>query len=181
MPDQNAVPSVLSPAAIARKRSELSTAFNAAAAITNIQRRNETLAQLCYYWAEFDPRGAVSLASSFGLEENGVLENLAQQWAGVDLNATRAWVDARPPGESKSRLVARISYLIAQNDPEFAANYILDQTSPGEIQTEAAISILHQWSQQDSAAATSWARTFPPGELRERALHEVFPVAGYGN
>jgi len=172
---------ILSQADLARKQAELRTAMNAAAGIANIQKRNETLAQLCYHWAEFDPRGAVSLASGFRLDVAGVLENLTQQWASVDLPAARAWIDACPPGDAKARLVARIGFLWAQTEPETAANYIIDGTLPGEIQTEAAISVLHQWAQQDPDAAIAWARKFPAGELRERALSEASPPARSGN
>lgn len=162
-----------SDAEIAWKQAALREAMNAAAGIADVAKRNETLARLCYQWAELDPRGAVTLANSFHLNEAGVLENLTLQWALVDLSAARTWIDARPANDSRSRLVARIGFLWAQTDPRAAANYILDQTLPGEIQAEAAISVLHQWAQQDRKAALTWAQSFPAGELRDRAVNEM--------
>lgn len=155
--------------------------MNAAAGAADAPRRNETLARLCYQWAEFDPRGAMMLANGFHLEAAGVLENLALQWAAADLSAARTWIDARPAGETKARLVARIGFLWAQTDPRAAANYILDQMSPGDIQAEAAISVLHQWAQQDPAAALAWAQSFPTGDLRDRALSEMLFATTGGN
>lgn len=168
-----------SAAEIAQRQAALRESINAAAGIANVQKRNETLARLCYQWAELDPRGAVALADGFHLDEAGVLENLTLQWALVDLPAARTWIDARPANDSKSRLVARIGFLWAQTDPRAAANYILDQTRPGEIQAEAAISVLHQWAQQDCKAALTWAQSFPTGDLRDRALREtLFATTG---
>jgi hypothetical protein len=40
--------------------------------------------------------------------------------------------------------------------------------APGERQTEAAISVLHQWALRDLNAATAWTFTFPEGALRQR-------------
>ncbi|RYD77906.1 MAG: hypothetical protein EOP84_14950 [Verrucomicrobiaceae bacterium] len=161
---------------IALKQRQLRTAMTEAARLPDSQRRNETLAHLCYQWAESDPRGALAHACSYHLDEGGILENLTMQWARDDLPAARAWLQAQPRGNIKARLIARISFLWAQTEPEIAANYIIDEMPPGEIQTEAAISVLHQWAQRNRSAATDWAMSFPPGELRERALREVTPV-----
>jgi hypothetical protein len=178
--DAQAAGEVSRHAEAARKLAELRAALNAAAGVADLQRRNETLGQLCSQWAEFDPRGAVALACQFHLEEAGVLENLTQQWAGVDLPAARAWIDAQPPSEIRTHLVARIGFLWAQIEPESAANYIFDEMPPGEIQTEAAISVLHQWAQRDRNAAMAWARQFAAGALRERALREALLVVAHG-
>jgi hypothetical protein len=150
-------------------------AFEAAAAIPEPARRDETLARLCYQRAESDPLAALELAISHGLEEipGDVIGNLAQQWAAVDLPAARAWVESQPPGEVREGLVARIGYFWSLHDPEAAANFVTSETEPGPVQMEAAISVLHQWKERDPAAARAWAERFPDGPERERALQET--------
>lgn len=159
------------------RQTELRAAMSAATQILDIQQRHEALASLCYQWAECDPRGALELALTYRLEEapGAVIENLTQQWAAADLPAAREWIDAQPPSDFRSGLVARVGFLWARSNPEAAAQYVVSKTSPGPIQEEAAISVLHQWAQQDGTAALAWAQAFPPGALRDRALREAAP------
>jgi hypothetical protein len=149
--------------------------FAAAAAIPDPALRDETLARLCYQHAESDPCGALELAAEHGLDRaaGGVIGNLTQQWAAVDLRGARAWVKAQPESALREELVARIGYVWSLADPEAAADFVALETPAGEVQIEAAISVLHQWSRRDPAAARAWAERFPEGEIRERALLEV--------
>jgi hypothetical protein len=160
---------------ITKEQAQLRAAFATANALADPQARAQTLGNLCYRWAAFDPPGAVNLAFDYQLEEapGGILENLAQQWAAVDLQAVRTWIDAQTPGDLRSRIVARIGFLWAQSDPAAAAAYIVEKIPPGSEQTEAAISVIYQWTRQDPEAATAWARNFPAGPLRDRALKEA--------
>jgi hypothetical protein len=168
-------------ARIARRKTELRAAMDAAASLSDANLRTETLTRLCCQWAEFDPRGAIELAFDHHLDEagGGVIENLAQQWAVVDLVAAREWVRSQPPGEARAELAARIGFVWSQSDPEAAADFVVANTSPGPVQTEAAISVLYEWARRDPQRALAWAREFPPGPLRDRAIKEaVAPVQG---
>ena len=156
------------------KKAELLAARETALQIEDPRQRNAAMARVCYQWAEFDPRGAIEHALAWQLEEvPGLFENLALQWASTDLPAARAWAETQPPSEFRSELVMRIGFALAHNDPEAAARYVVRETAPGPIQTEAAITVLHQWLQRDPDAAAAWANEFPAGPLRERALQEV--------
>jgi len=159
------------------RKAELLAARETALQIEDPRQRNAAMARVCYQWAEFDPRGAIEHALAWQLEEvPGLFENLALQWASADLPAARAWAETQPPSEFRSELVMRIGFALAQNDPEAAARYVVRETAPGPIQTEAAITVLHQWLQRDPDAASAWANGFPAGPLRERALKEVAGV-----
>lgn len=156
------------------RKAELLAARDTALAIENPNQRNSALSRVCYQWAEFDPLGAIEHALAWQLEDvPGLFENLAHQWASTDLAAARSWTETQPPSEFRSELAARIGFVLAQTDPEAAAHYVIQQTEPGPSQTEAAISVLHQWLQKDPEAAAAWANGFPAGPLRDRALGEV--------
>jgi hypothetical protein len=162
------------------RKAELLTACDAALQIADVGQRNAALSRVCYQWAEFDPLGAIEHALAWQLEEvPGLFENLALQWASADLPAARAWTETQPPSEFRSELVMRIGFALAQNDPEAAAHYVVRETEPGPSQTEAAITVLHQWLQKDPDAASAWANGFPAGALRERALQEVAGARQY--
>jgi len=162
------------------RKAELLKARDAALQIADVEQRNAALSRVCYQWAEFDPRGAIEHALAWQLEEvPGLFENLALQWASADLPAARAWAETQPPSEFRSELVMRIGFALAQSDPEAAAHYVVRETEPGPSQTEAAITVLHQWLQKDPDAASAWANGFPAGTLRERALQEVAGARQY--
>jgi hypothetical protein len=110
-----------------------------------------------------------------------LLDNLAQQWASQDIQAACAWAMAKPPGEQRDQLLQRIAFVAAKNNPAEAVQLVSQQMSPGQIQSEAAISVLYQWTRQDAAAAMAWAEAFPPGDLRERAINEVKNVSAYSS
>jgi hypothetical protein len=165
---------------IEARRSELLAAINAVGAMPCRDQQDEALARVCYEWAGFDPRGAVENAIEWELDEVlGLFGNLAQQWAAADIGAAREWTALQPHGEFRSELVSRIAFAMSQDDPPAAAGYLLKELEAGEAQTEAVISVLHQWALKDPDAAGSWAGTFPAGSLRERALQELAGIARY--
>ena len=106
-----------------------------------------------------------------------LLDSLAQLWAGQDMQAASAWALAKPPGEQRDRLLGRVAFVQSQTNPEEAARLVVEQMSPGATQTEAAISVMHQWALRDANAAMKWAEAFPPGNLRDRAINEVKNVS----
>jgi hypothetical protein len=160
------------------RRNELLASLNRIAAVPSRDQQDETLARICYEWAGFDPRGAVENAIAWELEEvPGLIGNLAQQWATADISAAREWTSLQPRGEVRSELVSRIGFVMSQDDPPAAAGYVLEELDAGEAQTEAVISVLHQWALKDPTAAGSWAGTFPAGALRERALQELAGIS----
>jgi len=143
-------------------------------------RRVEMLEELCYEIAQDgDPARAVALADKLHLTSHGTLANLEQQWAQNDLPAAREWAVAKPAGDEKNELLERVAYVWASADPENAARFVVEKMSPGNAQTEAAISVLHQWALRDFNGARAWVELFPEGEIRERAVNELAGVREY--
>jgi hypothetical protein len=137
--------------------------------------RHEVLADVCFQLAQSDPASAVSMAQQFhlGQGQGAVTENLIQQWAGEDINAAYSWLQEQPPGEEKDSLMMSIAFVWSQTNPADAAQLVVEQITPGTVQTEAAMTVLHQWAQQDISSAIAWANQFPAGSLRDRALAEL--------
>jgi thioredoxin-like negative regulator of GroEL len=157
----------------------------AAAWLTNAPDGKQRLAIaeiVCSELAQTNPAAAVTLAEScVGGGTNAVaqslLDNLAQQWAAQDMQAASAWALAKPAGEQRDGLLQRIAIVESQANPADAARLIVQQMQSGTVRNEAAISVLYQWAHQDAAAAMAWAESFPPGNLRERAINEVKNVS----
>jgi len=142
--------------------------------------RETALTSVCLEWAETDPARAATSRERFIEEWQSfdALEDLAWKWAEQDLSAALDWVMSHPQDVRRDQLIGRMAYLKAQTSPEEAARLVVDAMTPGDSQIEAAISVLHQWAKQDLAAATAWAERFPPGALRDRALHELTVIGG---
>src|SRR6185503_15598474 len=104
---------------------------------------------------------------------SNLLENMVQQWADQNESAARAYAINKPPGEERDRLLSRVALTRSKESPVDAAKLVVEWISPGEVQNEAAISVLHQWALLDPDAALAWAQLFPEESLRNRALKEV--------
>lgn len=142
--------------------------------------RVQALIDVCFGIAESNVPAAVMLAERFNLGGcYGTLENLVQRWADADLPAATNWVRDQPAGEQRDLALARLANRQAQEEPAKAVALILEYMSPGPAQSEAALSVLHQWARRDHAAASAWVARFPEGPLRDQALEELagFPVA----
>jgi len=143
--------------------------------------RREVLVEASFQMAQADPAQAVALAERFDLGQGSgaVLENLAQQWADTDLPAAYSWALGQPAGEQRDELVGRVAFVWSRSEPAEAARLVAEQIPPGPVQTEAAMSVLHQWGQLDFAAANVWAEQFPENSIRERARNELAGIALY--
>ena len=152
-----------------------SAALAWAATLIDANEREVALTDVCLQVAQTNPAEAVKLREQYVPSDvpSPALANLAQQWAEKDFSAALAWTLARPPGEQRDQLIAHVAFVQAQTAPLEAANLVVDQMSPGEAQTEAAMSVLHQWGLQDLAAATAWVEQFPEGPVRARATLEI--------
>ncbi len=136
-------------------------------------RRDAVAEIICAQTAETDPAQAVALAERYAGGCSNLLENLVHQWADRDEPAACAYAMNKLAGEERDRLLSRVAFVRSKENPAEAAKLVAEQISPGEIQNEAAISVLHQWTLRDPDAASAWAQLFPASEVRERALQEV--------
>ena len=83
----------------------------------------------------------------------------------------------KPPGEERDRLLGRVAFTRSKENPADAAKLVAEWISPGEVQNEAAVSVLHEWALRDPRAALAWAQLFSENNLRDRALTEVGNVS----
>jgi hypothetical protein len=142
--------------------------------------KRDTVAEMtCAHVAESDPARAVSLAEGYSGGCSNLLENLVQQWAEQNEPAAAAYALSRPPGEERDRLLSRVAFTRSKENPIEAAKLVAEWISPGEVQNEAAISVLHQWALRDPNAALAWAQLFSEEGLRNRALTEAGNISSW--
>jgi len=143
--------------------------------LSDANERETVLVEIFTRIAQSDPAEAVRLRQEFSRDEvdDPELSNLAQRWAESDLSAVLGWTDSLPPGPQRDQLTARAAFIQSQANPAEAAQLVLDRIPRGEAQTEALISVVHQWAQRDPVAASAWVERMPDALLRERATQEL--------
>lgn len=138
-----------------------------------VQRR-ETLQAVCFKIAESDPRAAMDMAETFGLDdEQDVVENLIAQWSATDPDGALAWAARRDPGEARDALVGRVAFALASSRPADAARLVEQSMTPGAAQADTVAALIQRWSVDDASAARAWAVHLPAGPLRVRARQEL--------
>ena len=149
-----------------------------AQSLSDANERETVLVEIFSRIAQSDPAEAVRLRQELSGDQgdDAELVNLAQRWAETDLSAVYGWTDSLPPGAQRDQLTARAAFIQSQNNPAEAAQLVLDRIPRGEAQTEALISVVHQWAQRDLAAASAWVERIPEDLLRERATQELEAV-----
>jgi hypothetical protein len=147
-----------------------------AATLTDETDRQAVLGAVCLGLAVNDPARAVHLASTLGLHDDGVLENLTQQWAAKDMSGAQGWALQQKSGEGRDQLIERIAFIRSQTDPSGAVNLISSGIVTGDAQLESILTVVHQWALRDHTGVTSWVAQLPSGEIRDRALNEIHGV-----
>ena len=145
--------------------------------------RVSALSDICFQIAQTNAAQALFKAEQYGLgaAPGAVRENLVQQWAGQDFYSAANWAEQQPKGEQRDEMLSRLAFVQSATAPAEAVQLVVGQIPPGPIQTEAAISVLHQWAMRDLNAARSWVELFPAGPVRDRADAELDNIAAYQN
>lgn len=143
--------------------------------------RNTALADVALQLAESKPKAALELAVTYDIVENGriVQLNLTQLWAAQEAEAATEWVRSQNDPEFQAQAYARVALAWAETNPAEAAKLVVERIPRGEVQSEAAMSVLHQWLLRDPAAAESWVELFPEGDFRQRAEDELAGFQAY--
>ena len=133
------------------------------------------LATIIFQLAQTDPEHAVAVAIQYHLngEADGLLSTLGVQWSEKNLSAALAWAQRQPPGDQRDQILARMAFVEARNAPADAGTRVLAEIPPGDVQNEAVMTVIHQWSLRDMAGALAWVRQFPETPLKERAMNEL--------
>jgi len=143
--------------------------------MTNPDERDAARMNALIAWSERDA-GAAFL-HAFGRRPTPSLlyqrDLLFQRWAAEDFEGAEDFTDRLPAGDARDVLLGLLAMDALRIDPGQAAAIAMGEMSPGESQTEAVMSIVHQWAIKDHAAAQTWVAGFPEGELRERAKREI--------
>lgn len=150
-------------------------ALDWAQSLPDTSEREAVLVEILSRISQSDPAEAVRLRQQMAQDpiDDAELTNLAQRWAESDLSAVLGWTDSLPPGAQRDQLIARTAFIQSQSSPAQAAQLVLERIPRSEAQTEALISVVHQWAERDFDAASAWVARIPERLMRERAEEEL--------
>ncbi|HEX9046256.1 MAG TPA: hypothetical protein VF988_04460 [Verrucomicrobiae bacterium] len=156
-----------------------SAALAWAAQLADEYERRNALSDVTIETAKSAPEQAIDMAQQYHLNEgaNDLLPTLAVQWADKDLSGALSWAAKQPAGDQRNEILSRLAFIESQTAPVDAANMVLAEIPAGSVQQEAVLSVLHQWSLKDLAAASAWVEAFPDGGLKTRAQNEMLAIS----
>ncbi len=131
--------------------------------------------QVCIAVAQTDPLLALDLAGTLESLRNLLLDVLARK----DPDAAVRWAGRQTDAGTRETAFAHIALGQAEGYPERAARLVAERISPGPLQDETALAVLHQWILRDPAGARAWVDIFPDGALLERAESELDAADSY--
>lgn len=120
-----------------------------------------------------DPEAASVLVAHLAESDStsGLVATISEHWASSDPAKAIAWANTLLESE-KALALSQIAGVWAQRDPQAAAEFVAAM-SVGDLQNEAARSVVSSWAAQDPQAAGAWVLQFPEGDLREHGINVV--------
>jgi len=143
-----------------------------ASQLANPTERSMVLGYVAFEEANSNSSRAVQVLSDPQMSDDRrtiLVQNLATQWAGQDVQPLYNWLNTLPASAQRDDWFERVALAQSRNAPAQAAAIVSDNIAPGPVQNDAALQVLRQWMRQDQEAAVAWANQFPPA-LRDMAV-----------
>jgi hypothetical protein len=124
--------------------------------------------------AQTDPQAAVTFAVQ-NLTAQGQLNifmhNMANNWAGKDLNAAKNFWQNVPEGPTRDSFMEGLVSAIVENSVQDAATYI--SGLPGHEQSRAIGTLMTRWSADDPESAAKWVASLNDPHAQASAYQDL--------
>lgn len=137
---------------------------------------DRALAELAWELIDEDPglaEKAIKLLPADHPDRLRLLQHFALRLAESDPGAACAWASALESDDDRSLVCGRIAVVIAEKDPEKAAEVLSETGLAGRDFEVSVVEVLQRWSAVDAVASMRWVVQFPAGRLREESLRTV--------
>jgi len=125
---------------------------------------------------ELDPWAGAKLAESApagGEWRAELLRTVAQKWPVADPQGVGKWVAGLPDPNERDTILGCACFQIADRDPSLAIRMLVQQGVGSERREVMLGNLAQQWAALDMPAAVAWARSCPPGRVRDTLLLHV--------
>ncbi len=135
--------------------------------------REKALADVAWNALETDPDLACEAFQQLpadSAEKIRLIQHYAMRLAEQDLDEALAWAATVGTEQEISTAHGQIALVIAEADPQRAANLLSESGIVGREFDVAVVQVLQRWAAQSAPDAAAWAVSFPPGAAREAGL-----------
>jgi hypothetical protein len=147
--------------------------LQAAVAIESPAAREKALADVAWNALEIDPELACEAFQQLpagSAEKLRLIQHYAMRLAEQDLDEALAWAASLGTEQEISAAHGQIALVIAEADPQRAANLLSESGIVGREFDVAVVQVLQRWAAQSAPDAAAWAVSFPPGAAREAGI-----------
>ncbi|MEO8616513.1 MAG: hypothetical protein ABI600_15325 [Luteolibacter sp.] len=138
--------------------------------------RNIAIAAVVWENLELDPKLALEAFQQLTpgtVERLRLIQHLAMRLAEQDIEKAIQWAATLDSSEEISLAYGKISLVLAETDPERAANLISDSGIAGREFDVALVQVIQRWAASKPADAAAWVVLFDPGEARTASMKTV--------
>ncbi|MEO5716389.1 MAG: hypothetical protein ABIT37_23120 [Luteolibacter sp.] len=157
-------------------RKKVRDSLNEANRISSPEERATAVAAIVWDNLELDPKLAADAFQQLtpgSPERVRLVQHLAMRLAEEDADAAIKWADALGNPDEVSFAYGKIALVIAEADPERAANLLSESGIEGREFDVALVQVIQRWAASKPADAAAWVVLFDPGEARTASINTV--------
>ena len=154
-------------------RDELRVKLQAAASAPSPEAREEIIAEVAWNALEIDPelaREAFLQLSADHPQRILLIQHFAMRLAEQNPDEALAWAGTLANEREIAAAKGQIALVLAEIDPQRAANLISESGIVGREFDVAVVQVLQRWAAKSAPDAAAWAGSFPPGSARTAGI-----------
>jgi hypothetical protein len=155
---------------------EIRETFEKAQAIQSPEHRNKALEEVVWDALELDPHLAAEAflkLTPHSEEKNRLIQHYAMRLAEQSLDESMNWAASLHSEEERSLAYDNIALVLAESEPERAAQMLSESGIAGRDFDVAVVQVLQRWAASSPEGAAGWVVLFEAGEARTAGLKAV--------
>jgi len=157
-------------------REKVRDSLDEANRISSPEERANAVAAIVWDSLELDPKLAADAFQQLtpgAAQRVRLVQHLAMRLAEEDVDAAIKWADALENPDEISFAYGKIALVIAETDPERAANLLSESGIAGREFDVALVQVIQRWAAAKPADAAAWVVLFDAGEARTASMNTV--------
>lgn len=158
---------------------EIRVTFENAQAIQAPELRNKALEEVVWDALELDPHLAAEAflkLTPHSEEKNRLIQHYAMRLAEQSLDESMKWAATLQSEEERSLAYDNIALVLAESEPERAAQMLSESGVAGRDFDVAVVQVLQRWAASSPEGAAGWVVLFEEGEARTAGLKAVVGI-----
>lgn len=167
--------------AVAWSEKDLPNALSWVESLPEGGTKHQALTDLGYEVARVDPVDAMQIATQLPASDHAdslLLHSLAQ-YASADPAQSQQLALALPPGSLRDQALSTVVTVQAKQDGAGAAQFAVENISPGSGLDQAVIGVVQLWAQSNFYDASFWVQSFPDSPIRDQAVQSLGMISAH--